>query len=396
MSKKEKDYLRIEIRDFMYDEKLAECSASAVGIYVKIMCIMHKSETYGKILLKQMLKQMLKQKSDIIDGFAEILLKQMLYQKEEIRSALVELIDAKVLHLEGEYLVQQSMVNEFNMKQIRAMAGAMGGKKTQEKNKDFAKAFAKANPRARNSKYINKLFNIYLEREIGGVGEREKTKNELEEFSDENSKEIKIKNELENPNVKNPIEETQDNPLPQKPNISLNPEKTQVEACGFNVATSNKADMQSENNPKQANANSAPKTLHKSDDDMPDGIPIYLRTFEGYKTHLKAFFEEFAQNKPKAIRFMDEMCNRYNNLDFPKSLKMNVVDYWATEEAYQLKLKSAKLAVRKNKNKPYEIDWYKTMTNSLKFAGNRLYKKFDGQAKPQPSGLPHGFIDLNA
>ena len=36
----------------MADEKLAMCSASANGVYIRLMCILHKSATYGMFVLK--------------------------------------------------------------------------------------------------------------------------------------------------------------------------------------------------------------------------------------------------------------------------------------------------------------------------------------------------------
>ena len=57
MALRNQPYFPLYVQDFMTDEKLNECSAKANGIYIRLMCIMHKSEEYGTILLKQKYKQ---------------------------------------------------------------------------------------------------------------------------------------------------------------------------------------------------------------------------------------------------------------------------------------------------------------------------------------------------
>ena len=58
MALRDQPYLPLYIQDIMTDEELNECSASTHGIYIKgIICLMHKSKAYGKILLKQKYKQ---------------------------------------------------------------------------------------------------------------------------------------------------------------------------------------------------------------------------------------------------------------------------------------------------------------------------------------------------
>ena len=57
MALRNSPYLPLYVQDFLTDEKLADCSANANGVYIRLMCILHKSEPYGKILLKQKYKQ---------------------------------------------------------------------------------------------------------------------------------------------------------------------------------------------------------------------------------------------------------------------------------------------------------------------------------------------------
>ena len=73
----------------MTDEKLAECSAETTGVYIRLMCLMHKSQEYGVILLKQKDKQTGKQISD----FALKITRQMPYTTDTIERALAELLE---------------------------------------------------------------------------------------------------------------------------------------------------------------------------------------------------------------------------------------------------------------------------------------------------------------
>ena len=57
MALRNNPYLPLYIQDFMTDEKLAECSPHATGVYIRIMCLLHKCEIYGKFLLNQNYKQ---------------------------------------------------------------------------------------------------------------------------------------------------------------------------------------------------------------------------------------------------------------------------------------------------------------------------------------------------
>ncbi|MDR0979476.1 MAG: hypothetical protein LBL91_06155 [Lachnospiraceae bacterium] len=140
MSLREQPYLPLYVQDFLTDEKLNECSAYATGIYIRLMCIMHKSDEYGTILLKQKDKQTDKQTFN----FANKIAKQMPYKVEEIESALTELLEEKVLHIDGDKLYQKRMLKDGKLSEIRAIAGKKGYKTKNEKN-DFAIAKQTAN-----------------------------------------------------------------------------------------------------------------------------------------------------------------------------------------------------------------------------------------------------------
>jgi uncharacterized protein YdaU (DUF1376 family) len=137
MALRDQPYLPLYIQDFLTDEKLIECSPHATGIYIRLMCIMHKSEEYGTILLKQKDKQKLKQE----ENFALKLAKYMPYSFDEILTGLAELINEGVLQIEGDKLTQKRMVKDNYISIERGKAGKKGGEKTQS----FAKAKKKAN-----------------------------------------------------------------------------------------------------------------------------------------------------------------------------------------------------------------------------------------------------------
>ena len=57
MALKDQPYLPLYVDDFLSDEKLSLCSAESTGVYIRLMCLMHKSDEYGAVLLKQKFKQ---------------------------------------------------------------------------------------------------------------------------------------------------------------------------------------------------------------------------------------------------------------------------------------------------------------------------------------------------
>jgi len=152
MALRNQPYIPLYVQDFLTDEKLIECSAESTGVYIRLICILHKSEEYGKILLKQKDKQDSKQ----IKNFALKLLKQMPYTLELIEKSLNELINEGVLLIEGDYLYQKRMVRDNDISLKRSESGKKGGEKTQ-----FASKFAKAKIKAkRKANYENENEDI--------------------------------------------------------------------------------------------------------------------------------------------------------------------------------------------------------------------------------------------
>jgi len=61
MALRDQPYLPLYVQDYLTDEKLNECSPATQGVYIKLLCVLHKMEEYGTILLKQKRKQKVSQ-----------------------------------------------------------------------------------------------------------------------------------------------------------------------------------------------------------------------------------------------------------------------------------------------------------------------------------------------
>lgn len=155
MALRDQPYLPLYVQDVLTDEKLVECSADSIGVYVFIMCVMHKSKDYGTILLKQKDKQTPIQSSN----FALKLVKHLPFTMEQIEKAIEELVEEEVLNIDGDILIQKRMVKDNAVSIARSKAGKKGGDKTQ-KNKKFAKANGEANSEYENKdEIINEVLN---------------------------------------------------------------------------------------------------------------------------------------------------------------------------------------------------------------------------------------------
>ena len=154
MALRDQPYIPLYIQDFLTDEKLIECSAAATGVYVRLMCIMHKSDEYGKILLKQKDKQTGKQ----INNFACKVAKQMPYTLDVIITSLIELISENVLYIDGDSLCQKRMIKDNQLSLKRSESGKLGGIKHAENIQNFARAKVVA-----NTEYENEDINVLEE-----------------------------------------------------------------------------------------------------------------------------------------------------------------------------------------------------------------------------------------
>ena len=156
MALRDQPYIPLYVDDYLTDEKLNMCSASTQGVYIKILCILHKQTEYGKLLLKQKEKQNI----NICLNFATKFAKILPFTIDVILPAIEELVEEEILIIDGDCIYQKRMVKDNSLSIIRANSGGKGGKKTQEKNKDFAKAKIEANT-VNESEYVieNNLTN---------------------------------------------------------------------------------------------------------------------------------------------------------------------------------------------------------------------------------------------
>lgn len=172
MALRDQPYLPLYIQDFMTDEKLAECSASTTGVYIRLMCLMHKSDHYGVILLKQKYKQ----NTDQIKNFSSQICKQMPYDFHTVTKSLEELIHEKVISIEGDKLIQKRMVKDNDISEKRALSGKLGGESTAkniDKNKTkFAKAKKSAKYEYENEDVNENEIVDEDKKGIGGLGGR--------------------------------------------------------------------------------------------------------------------------------------------------------------------------------------------------------------------------------
>lgn len=157
MALRDQPYLPLYVLDFLVDEKLAYCSAESTGVYIRLMCILHKMPEYGVVTLKEREKK----SDDTIRNFADQLSYLMPYQIDVIDRSLRELVSEGVLTLEGERLYQKRMVKDGEISAKRSDAGKRGADST---NSRFAAANLSANGPANSENEIE--YEIENESEI--------------------------------------------------------------------------------------------------------------------------------------------------------------------------------------------------------------------------------------
>lgn len=123
MARKDKPYLPLYVQDVLTDEKLIECSAEAHGVYLLLMCILHKQDKYGLLCLKQKYKQT----EGKLASFARMLCKQMPFEQKIIQDGLQELLDEGVITMKDDTLFQKRMVADGELSLMRADIGKTGG-----------------------------------------------------------------------------------------------------------------------------------------------------------------------------------------------------------------------------------------------------------------------------
>lgn len=183
-------YIPLYVQDFTSDEKLTGCSASAVGVYIFLLCFLHKSETYGKLILRtkdlltneetdEIKKQIesktkSKTKSKIIE-FAKRLQRNMPFELYEIAAGLTELEEERVITVEGIELYQKRMVKDGEISEKRSSNGALGGRQAKEKTTKKSKSESKSESKLKANPEYEYEYNIIEEERKGVQGKREPT-----------------------------------------------------------------------------------------------------------------------------------------------------------------------------------------------------------------------------
>lgn len=153
MALRDQPYFPFYADDFLTDEKLNLCSAASQGVFVKMLCIFHKSDPYGGILFKQKDKQ----NPSMSKNFALKLARLLPFDTETIEAAIVELLEEKVLTFENDFLFQKRMVRDFEISLKRSQAAKSGGGNPnlfKQKSKQEFKQKDK-----QNTEYVNEYVN---------------------------------------------------------------------------------------------------------------------------------------------------------------------------------------------------------------------------------------------
>jgi len=136
MALRNQPYLPLYVNDFMNDEKLKPCSAESTGVYIRVMCLLHKCDEYGVLAFNELDAR----SDDICYDFARVLLPHLPYALEVIQRSLVELVARKVLLIDNDRLLQKRMVRDGNISAVRVSAGSSGGKaKAEKSSKTYSK-----------------------------------------------------------------------------------------------------------------------------------------------------------------------------------------------------------------------------------------------------------------
>lgn len=133
MALTDQPYIPLYVRDWLTNNKLKMCSLHAHGLMINLMCLLHKEDSYGEILLNQKFKQ----NESNIQNFALMFARMLPFAREEIITALLELVNENVLVIEGDKLICRRMVKDASLSKIRASSGKKGGRKAKKKDDEF-------------------------------------------------------------------------------------------------------------------------------------------------------------------------------------------------------------------------------------------------------------------
>lgn len=116
-------WMKLFVSDFAGDERLRECSASATGVFIRLMCLMHISEPYGRICCSKQGSKMGSKCYSSID-FAKKVSTQLPYELAVVNSGIQELVDNGVLYIDGDTLCQKRMIRDFEKYLVKSGAAS--------------------------------------------------------------------------------------------------------------------------------------------------------------------------------------------------------------------------------------------------------------------------------
>lgn len=176
MALRDQPYIPLYVKDFTSDEKLRMCSPSAVGVYIFLMCILHREREYGKLQLRQSFVytkgdtnaiqnpiQKTQSKENLYLQFAENLAKQMPFKVDSILLALLELDYYGVIRLEGDILCQPRMVRDGAISETRRKSVNKRWNGSEDAESGDAFVYTKPNTKVDTNSDTNALQNTEYE-----------------------------------------------------------------------------------------------------------------------------------------------------------------------------------------------------------------------------------------
>jgi len=130
-------YLPLYVKDFVSDEKLVRCCASTIGVYIWLMCYMHKSDKYGVFAIRERDRV----SDDILDDFARVFSSFSPFSQGTVQGAFQELIDENIVFIKRNWLCQKRMMKDGELSDTRSKSGKAGMhsryKKEEENDDEF-------------------------------------------------------------------------------------------------------------------------------------------------------------------------------------------------------------------------------------------------------------------
>lgn len=108
-------YIQFYPNDWLGDLELQGCSASTQGIWINLICLMHRSNRYGYLVIKG--------RAPSTKEIANLLRKR----KGMVDKAIKELLEAEVCRITSDgILYSQRMIEDEEKRRVKSMAGSKG------------------------------------------------------------------------------------------------------------------------------------------------------------------------------------------------------------------------------------------------------------------------------